>query len=64
MSKPLAPSMPTPRQIQEIYRAVAEVQPGVRIVGVGPEGVTFGYGDTAPKDNAWQGQPFTPGGAK
>ena len=58
MSRPAAPSMPTERQIQDVYKAVAALQPDVRIKSVGPEGVEFDYPDTKTAEPKWSGQPF------
>ncbi|GGG59891.1 hypothetical protein GCM10011415_02340 [Salipiger pallidus] len=45
MAKATAPSMPTPRQIQDAFEAVRALHPGARIVSVGPDGVKFDYAD-------------------
>lgn len=59
MSKPSAPSMPTARQIEDAYKAVASVHRGARIARVGPEGITFEYPDATTGHSDWQGRPFT-----
>ncbi|APZ51255.1 hypothetical protein [Salipiger abyssi] len=43
MAKTAAPSMPTPRQIADALDAVRALNPGARIVSVGPDGVKFDY---------------------
>ncbi|MBU2962726.1 hypothetical protein KO516_18215 [Citreicella sp. C3M06] len=43
MAKAAAPSMPTPRQIEDAWKAVRALEPRARIVSVGPDGVKFGY---------------------
>lgn len=43
MAKVASPSMPTPRQIEDAWNAVKALNPGARIVAVGPEGVKFDY---------------------
>jgi hypothetical protein len=53
MSKPAAPSMPTPRQIAEAFEAVKALHPGARIKSVGPEGVAFDYPDAATLHPDW-----------
>lgn len=64
MSRPSAPSFPTPRQIREVYETVAALYPGVRIANVGPDGVTFDYGDNSPAgQDAWRGKSFSADGA-
>lgn len=59
MSRPSAPSLPTKRQIQEIFEIVAALHPGAQIKAVGPEGVTFEHPDGSPGNADWQGKPFT-----
>lgn len=59
MPRPTAPSMPTPHQIQEAQKAVADLYPGARIVRVGPEGVTFEYPDTHAQGSHWAGKAFS-----
>lgn len=58
MSKPSAPSMPTPRQIEEAYKIASTLNPGARVVRVGPDGVTFDYPDMHNPDAKYQGKPF------
>ncbi|MBU2963364.1 hypothetical protein KO516_21560 [Citreicella sp. C3M06] len=43
MAKTAAPSMPTPRQIEDAWKAVKSLDPSARIVSVGPDGVKFDY---------------------
>lgn len=59
MPSPRSPSMPTKRQIEEAYRVARDLCPGVRIKGVGPEGVTFDYPDRDGASNEWEGKPFS-----
>lgn len=63
MARPAAPSMPTERQIQDAFNAVALVHPGARIVRVGPEGITFEYPEGRKQADPWHGKPFSAGGA-
>lgn len=58
MPSPRSPSMPTKRQIAEAFKAARELCPGVRIKGVGPEGVTFDYPDRGDGGSEWEGKPF------
>jgi len=51
--------MPTKRQIEEAYKAALELCPGVRIKGVGPEGITFDYPDRDGASHEWEGKPFS-----
>lgn len=59
MPSPRSPSMPTERQIKEAYKVARELCPGVRIKGVGPEGVIFDYPDRDETSHEWEGQPFS-----
>ncbi|KAB2543272.1 hypothetical protein AL035_02060 [Salipiger aestuarii] len=43
MAKTAAPAMPTPRQIEDAWKAVKALDPAARIVSVGPDGVKFDY---------------------
>jgi len=54
-----SPSMPTKRQIEDAYQVARALCPGVRIKGVGPEGVIFDYPDGSAKGQEWEGKPFT-----
>ncbi len=45
MSKPIAPSMPTPRQIREALGVIRETFPDAKVKRVGPDGIEFAYGD-------------------
>ena len=60
MSRPSAPSMPTERQIMDVYATVTKLYPGARIVSVGPDGVRFEYPAQGAdsKAQAWEGRPF------
>lgn len=62
MSRPTAPSMPTERQIQEAHKIVASLNPGARIVRVGPEGVTFEYPEGQKPGDEWKNRAFSAGG--
>jgi len=59
MPRPGSPSMPTKRQIEEAYQVACELCPGVRIKGVGPEGITFDYPDSGVAGGHWEGKPFS-----
>ena len=59
MSRPVAPSMPTARQIADALKAVKELHPGARIKSVGPSGVVFDYSETKAPVDEWDGKPFT-----
>lgn len=63
MARPAAPAMPTERQIQDAFKAVALVHPGARIARVGPEGVSFEYPEGRKQADAWQNRPFSAEGA-
>lgn len=57
-----APSLPTPKQIADAHEAVAALYPAVRIIRVGPDGVTFDYPDmttTNTGPDPWVGKPFS-----
>lgn len=54
-----SPSMPTSRQIEEAFGAANRLCPGVRIKGVGPEGVVFEYPELTTPKNDWEGRPFS-----
>lgn len=43
MSRPAAPSMPTEKQIRDLYEVVSTLSPGAKISRIGPDGVTFNY---------------------
>jgi len=47
MARPSAPSLPTRDQIARTFKAVNELQPGSRIVRVGPEGIEFAHPDVS-----------------
>ncbi|MBN9890089.1 hypothetical protein [Salipiger abyssi] len=51
MAKTAAPSMPTPRQIADALEAVRALNPGARIVAVGPDGVKFDYAQDEKQGN-------------
>lgn len=51
MAKATAPSMPTPRQIQDAFEAVRALHPGARVVSVGPDGVKFDYAQDEKQGN-------------
>lgn len=59
MPRPRSPSMPTKGQIEEAFRVARELCPGVRIKGVGPEGVIFDYPDRDSAGSEWDGKPFS-----
>ena len=60
MGNRLAPSLPTPKQIETVYAAVRAVHPNARIARVGPEGITFDYPDSSKAwEQEWQGKPFS-----
>ncbi len=54
-----SPSMPTPRQIEETWNVANRLCPGVRIKGVGPEGVVFEYPEPTAAKGDWEGRPFS-----
>lgn len=58
MSRPLAPSMPTEKQVREAFEIVTVLCPGARIKSVGPDGVTYLYPDEINSD-AHHVQPFS-----
>ncbi len=43
MSRPVAPSLPTEKQVRDIYEIVSSFRADARIVRIGPDGVTFEY---------------------
>tara|TARA_R110000868_G_scaffold282434_1_gene542681 strand:- start:178 stop:342 length:165 start_codon:yes stop_codon:yes gene_type:complete len=51
--------MPTKRQIEEAFQVARELCPGVRIRGVGPDGVTFEYPEDSSVKSEWDGKPFS-----
>ena len=51
--------MPTKRQIEEAYQVARELCPGVRIKGVGPDGVIFEYPEKGAASDAWEGKLFS-----
>lgn len=51
--------MPTKCQIEEAYRVAHELCPGVRIKGVGPNGVIFEYPEKGAASAEWEGKPFS-----
>ncbi|ASM74125.1 hypothetical protein SULPSESMR1_03350 [Pseudosulfitobacter pseudonitzschiae] len=61
MSRPAAPSMPTPKQVREARDMVLSIDPNAKILRVGPDGVTFSYdgGGPAGPMNSWEGKPFS-----
>ncbi|UWR22626.1 hypothetical protein [Sulfitobacter sp. S190] len=59
MGKPLAPSMPTPKQIEQAFSAAKELCPGVRIKAIGPDGVSFEYPEENSAAGEWEGKPFS-----
>ena len=59
MPSPRSPSMPTKRQIEEAYLTARNLCPGIRIKGVGPEGVTFEYPEKGTGNDEWYGTPFS-----
>lgn len=61
MTKPKAPSMPTPHQIATAFEAVKALHPDARIKSVGPEGVAFVYPNISADRNDWEGVPFSGG---
>ena len=50
--------MPTKRQIEEAFEAAKDLCPGVRIKGVGPDGVAFDYPEKSATPDSWDGKPF------
>lgn len=63
MSRPAAPSMPTEKQIREAHAIVDSLHPGAKIARIGPDGISFDYGDApAANSNQWTGVPFAAGG--
>ena len=62
MTGPLAPSMPTERQIRDAQKIVAEIHPGPRIARLGLDGIEFAYPDqTGAGGSNWAEKPFTAG---
>lgn len=59
MPSPRAPSMPTPKQVQDAFAVARELCPGVRIKGIGPEGVLFEYPEGESSKGDWDGKPFS-----
>lgn len=58
MARPAAPSLPTEKQILDAYKAVSSLHPDAKILRVGPDGVTFDYGDKAGA-SGWEDRPFS-----
>jgi hypothetical protein len=58
MSRVPSPSMPTERQVRDAYEVANAICPGVRIKGVGPNGVEFVYPDEI-KGRTERLQPFS-----
>lgn len=61
MSKPAAPSMPTPKQVTDTNGVVVSLCPQARIKSVGPEGITFLYPDEIGGTPKPPVQPFSGG---
>lgn len=51
--------MPTPKQVQDAFAVARELCPGVRIKGIGPEGVLFEYPEGKSSKGDWDGKPFS-----
>lgn len=60
LSRPAAPSMPTEKQVRDAYNIALSLHPGVKISRIGPDGVTFDYGDQGTGGAA--DRPFSAGG--
>ena len=58
MSRPAAPSMPTEKQIREVSEVMAKLNPEAKIHRIGPDGVTFVYGEEF-SFQAWSNEPFS-----
>lgn len=54
-----SPSMPTQKQIADAFEMAKQLCPGVRIKGVGPDGVIFEYPDPQNETSEWSNQPFS-----
>lgn len=59
MPKTPSPSMPTEKQIKDAFAVTRELCPGVRIKGVGPEGVIFEYPEHGAIGTEWDNKPFS-----
>lgn len=59
MPSPRSPSMPTNRQIEQAYEVARKLCPGVRIKGIGPDGVIFEYPDASIAIDDWENRPFS-----
>lgn len=59
MPSPRSPSMPTPNQIKQVFEVARALCPGVRIKGIGPDGVIFEYPDKSAASDEWEGKPFS-----
>jgi hypothetical protein len=51
--------MPTNRQIEQAYEVARKLCPGVRIKGIGPDGVIFEYPDASIAIDDWENRPFS-----
>lgn len=60
MSRPAAPSMPTEKQVRDLYEIVASLHPGVKIARIGPDGIEFDYGSKG-GSGEWMDKPFSAG---
>ncbi len=58
MSRPSAPSMPTPKQVRDLSAIMTELNPDARIQRIGPDGVTYIYGDQI-EVQQWSNEPFS-----
>lgn len=56
MARPTAPSMPTPKQVKDAFEMAKKLCPGVRLTGIGPDGIRLEY----PKGGQpeWDGKAF------
>lgn len=65
MTRPVAPSLPTPHQVREIIRAVLQECPDARVARVGPAGVEFTYGEepVVAEAGKWRGKALGGGGS-
>ncbi|WP_417429545.1 hypothetical protein [Kiloniella sp.] len=59
MPSPRSPSMPTPRQIKEAFKAACDLCPSARIKVIGPGGVEFEYPDKPSSSDKWKDKPFS-----